>query len=120
MQPHLIDNLDKKFGGEVSKMQSYTTPGTPCFKIVKPTNELEVIKADLQLRSRSDMCILLYLIKHSRPDIEKVVRKMDKYMDGAILAVYKEMLRVIRFVFDTQLFCLKMEPKKNEEYWSLY
>jgi hypothetical protein len=29
MQIHVIDNLEKKFGGEVSGMQSYTTPGTP-------------------------------------------------------------------------------------------
>jgi hypothetical protein len=35
-------------------------------------------------------------------------------MDGANLVVCKEMLRVIRFVPDTQWFCLKMEPKKIE------
>ena len=36
MQPHLIDNLEKKFGEEVNGMKSYTTPGTPRFKIVRP------------------------------------------------------------------------------------
>jgi hypothetical protein len=29
MKSHLIDNLDKNFGDEVSKIQSYTTSGTP-------------------------------------------------------------------------------------------
>jgi hypothetical protein len=29
------------------------------------------------------------------------------------------MLRVISFVLDTQLFCLKIEPKKDEEEWNL-
>jgi hypothetical protein len=29
------------------------------------------------------------------------------------------MLRAIRFVLDTQLFCLKMEPKKDEEDWNI-
>jgi hypothetical protein len=29
------------------------------------------------------------------------------------------MLRVISFVIDAQLFCLKMEPKKDEEHWNL-
>jgi hypothetical protein len=48
MQPHLIENLREKFGGEVNKMQSYYTTGTPQFKILRPTNELEIIKADLQ------------------------------------------------------------------------
>jgi hypothetical protein len=36
-------------------------------------------------------------------------------MDDATLAAYKETLRVIRLVLDTQLYCLKMEPKKDEE-----
>jgi hypothetical protein len=40
MQPHLIDNLEKKFGEEVSTMQSYTTAGMSQFKIVRPTREL--------------------------------------------------------------------------------
>jgi hypothetical protein len=59
--------------------------------------------------------ILLYLIKYSRPDIANLVRKLDKCIDGATLAAYKEMLRVIRFLLDTKLFCLKMEPEKYEE-----
>jgi hypothetical protein len=40
-------------------------------------------------------------------------------MYGATLVAFMEMLRVIRFVPDTQLFCLKMEPKKDEEDWNL-
>jgi hypothetical protein len=85
-------------------MQSYTTPGTPQFKIVRLTNELEVIDPDLQLRFKSGVGMLLYLIKHSRPDIANVVRDLDKCMDGLTFAAYKYMLRVIRFVLDTQFF----------------
>jgi hypothetical protein len=80
---------------------------------------LEGIKADLQPRFRSGVGMLLYLIKHSRADISNVVRELSRCMDGATLAAYKEMLRVIRFVFDTQLFCLEMDPKKDEEDWNL-
>jgi hypothetical protein len=61
MQPHLIDNLEKNFGGEVNKMQSYTIPETPQYKIVRPKNESEVIEADLQSRF-SGVGMLLYLI----------------------------------------------------------
>jgi hypothetical protein len=117
MELHLIDNLAKNFGAEVSTTKSYTSPGTPSFKIVRSTNELEVIKDDLQLRFRSVISILLYLVKHSRPDIANVVRELAKFMDGATLVAYKEMLRVIRFALDTQSFCWKMEPKKDEEDW---
>jgi hypothetical protein len=62
---------------------------------------------------------LLYFIEHSRPDIENVVREIVKCMYGATLEAYKEMLRVIRFVLNTQLLCLKIEPKKGEEEWNI-
>ena len=35
------------------------------------------------------------------------------------LAAYKGILRVIKFILYTQLFCSKMEPKKEEEDWNL-
>jgi hypothetical protein len=80
---------------------------------------LEVIKADLQSRFRSGVGMLLYLINHSRPETANVIRELGKCINGATLAAYKKILRVIRFVLDTKLFCLKMEPKKNEEDWNL-
>jgi hypothetical protein len=70
---------------------------------VRPKNELEVIKTDLQSRFRSGVGILLYFIKHSTQDNANVVRDLAKYMDDPTLAAYKEMLRVIRFVLNTQL-----------------
>jgi hypothetical protein len=56
--------------------------------------------------------MLLYLIKHSRPHFENEIREPAKCIDGATLVFYKEMLRVIRFLLDTMLFCFKMGPKK--------
>ena len=53
MQSHLIDDLEKNFGEELSGMQSYTTPGLPRLKIVRPTSELGGIEADMQSRYRS-------------------------------------------------------------------
>jgi hypothetical protein len=41
--PYIIENLEKNFGEKVSRMQCYTIPGMPRFKIVRPTKELEVI-----------------------------------------------------------------------------
>jgi hypothetical protein len=96
-----------------------TPTGTPSFKIASPKSELEGIEADMQSRYRSGVGTLLYLIKHSRPDIANVVRELSKCMDGATLAASREMLRVIRFILDTKLFFLKMEPKKDEEDWNL-
>jgi hypothetical protein len=81
---------------------------------VRPTNELEVIEADLQSRFRTGVGILLYLINYPRPEIINVVTDLAKCMDGVTFATNKEMLR-FRFVVDIQLFCLKIEPKKDEE-----
>jgi hypothetical protein len=63
--------------------------------------------------------MLLYLINNSRPDIANSFGKLAKCMDGSTSAAYKEMSRVIRFVIKTQLLCLKIVPKKNEEDLSL-
>jgi hypothetical protein len=58
--------------------------------------------------------MLIYLIDNSRLHIKNVLSELSKCMDGATLAACKEMLKVIRFVLDTKLFFLKMEPKKDE------
>jgi hypothetical protein len=35
------------------------------------------------------------------------------------MAAYKEMLRVTKFVLDTESYCFKMEPKASKENWDL-
>jgi hypothetical protein len=46
--------------------------------------------------------MLLYLIKHSRPDLSNAVRELSKCMDRATYETYQEMLCVIKFVLDTK------------------
>jgi hypothetical protein len=48
-----------------------------------------------------------------------VVRELSKCMDGANLAAYKEMLRVIKFVLDTKNYCWKLNPVFENEEWDL-
>jgi hypothetical protein len=69
LQPHLINNLESKFGQEVCNKRVYKTPGTPRFKIVHPATDDDVIDADLQGRYQSAVGMLLYLTKYSRPDL---------------------------------------------------
>ena len=59
--------------------------------------------------------MLLYLVKHSRPDIANVARELSKCMDQANAGAYKELKRVIKFVLDTKSFGLKIEPIKEKE-----
>jgi len=59
----------------------------------------------------SSVGMLLYPVKYSRPDIVNAVRELTKCMDGATMAAYKEMLRLIKFVLSTKTWGLKIMPK---------
>ena len=72
-QPHLISNLEKKFGDHVKDMHSYATPGSPNFGIVRPIESDINISQEHQKLYRSGNGMLLYLAKHSRPDIANAV-----------------------------------------------
>ena len=58
--------------------------------------------------------MLLFLIKHSRPDIANCTRELSKVLDGATLSAYKEMLQVIKFVIATKEWGLKFNPMFSE------
>ena len=62
--------------------------------------------------------MLLYLIKHSRPDIANSVRELTKVLDGATQYAFKEMKRIMKFVLDTKNKGLKLEPT-NDSKWSM-
>jgi hypothetical protein len=64
---------------------------------------------------RSVVGSLLQLIKYSRPDISNVVQELAKCMDGATPVAFKEMQRLLKFVFDTKKYGLKIEPKFSEK-----
>ena len=64
--------------------------------------------------------MLLFLVKHSRPDIANAVRELSKCLDGATKESYKEMLRVTKFVLDTSTRGLKVFPKLSSKgVWEL-
>jgi len=47
-QPHMTKKTEKTCGEEVANMQNYTAPGTPGFKLLKASEESEMIGDDLQ------------------------------------------------------------------------
>jgi hypothetical protein len=110
-QLHLIKNLDKKFGEMVKSGQTYRTPGTPGLGIIRPKEGDKTISEDDQTLYRSGVGMRLYLVKHSRPDIANSVRELSKSMSGATEAAFKKVKRVIKFVLDTRMLGLKMQPK---------
>ena len=63
--------------------------------------------------------MLLYLVKHSRPDIANPVRELSKVLDGASQESFKEMMRIIKYVLDTKDWGLKIKLTFGEEFWEL-
>ena len=63
--------------------------------------------------------MLLFLVKHSRPDLANPVRELSKCLDCAGEAAHKEMLRIIKFVLDTKNRGLKVHPVDTGLKWEL-
>ena len=82
--------------------------------MVRPKVESEQVSPEMQTRYRSGVGMLLYLVKHSRPEIANAVRELTRCMDKATKEAYREMLRVLKYVCDTQTLGLKMFIKRDE------
>jgi hypothetical protein len=99
------------FGNKVEMLHDYKTPGPPGESVVCPKENEEIVSNADQKEFRSGVGMLLYLVKHSRPDISNAVRELAKVMDGANLAHMKMLYRAIRFVLNTKDKSLFFNPK---------
>ena len=70
----------------------------PKYLIVRSIIEIEKILVEDQKEYWSRVGMLLYLLKHSRPDIANVTRKLSKANYGANSAAFKELRHVIKYV----------------------
>ena len=118
-QPHMVKKIEATFGTEVSGLQKYRTPGTPGQGLIKAQTDEDKVSVEQQSRYRTGVGMLLYLIKHSRPDISNAVRELTKCLDGATPGAYKEMLRLIKYVLDTKNRGLKIAPTLTDLKWTL-
>ena len=108
-QPTIIKSLKSKFGNLTQKLKNYRTPGTPGFTVIR--SELQdVIEDDLQKLYRTGVGTLLYLVKHSQPDIANPVRELTK----ATMVHWRELLRIIKFILDTEELGLKLKPETTK------
>ncbi len=95
-------------------MQSHRTPGTPGQGLIKAKTEEDKIDPDKHSRYRTGVGMLLFMIKHSRPDMYNAVRELTKCLDGATQAACKETLREIKHLLDTKHKGLKIFPVKDK------
>ena len=113
-QPDITDRIVKKFGKMVEELKEYGTPGTPNMGIIRKFEEDVAVTDEEQALYRSGVGTLLYLVKHSRPDIANVTQELSKTTDKASKAGLKELKRVLKYVIDTKEYGLKIEPKIDE------
>ena len=67
-QPHLYKKLERKFGCIVKTQQTTETPSTPGFNVVRNIPNAIYVTDEEQKLYWSGVGMLLYLVKHSRPD----------------------------------------------------
>ena len=95
------------------------TPGTPRFTARRLENEEDKVNAKDHETYRSGVGTLLYLTKHSRPDISNPVRELSKTMVAPAQAHLREMYKLIRFVLSTKEYGLKFKLIKSIRKWVL-
>ena len=95
------------------------TPGTPRFTARRLENLEDKVSPEKHETYRSAVGTLLYLTKHSRPDIYNPVRVISHTMDAPAPVPLKEMYKVITFVLSTKDYGLKFELRKDMKKWAL-
>ena len=95
------------------------TPGTPRFTVRRLVNKEDKVHAKDHETYRSGAGTLLYLTKHSRPDISNQVRDLSKIMDAPAPAHLKKMYKLIKFVLSTKDYILKFKLIKSIRKWVL-
>ena len=118
-QPSIIKSLEQKFGERAIKERLSLTPGTPRFTARRVENPEDKVNQQDHEIYRSGVGTLLYLTKHSRPDICNPVRELSKTMDAPAPAHLKEMYKLIRHVLATKGYGLKFELRKDIIKWAL-
>ena len=93
-------------------------PGTPGF-IGGTVDDISKVDEKKQSMYRSGVGTLLFLTKHSKPDMTNSVWELSKSMDGASMAHVTEMYRVINFVLEMMTLGLRMLPIFKDGIWKL-
>ena len=118
-QPYIIKSLKQKFGERAMKERLSLTPVTPRFTARRLENIEDKVSLEEHETYRSGVGTLLYLTKHTRPDICNPVRELSKTMDAPAPVHLKEMYKVIRYVLSTKEYCLKLKLRKDMRKWAL-
>jgi rRNA processing protein Gar1 len=88
-QQNMVNKIEKNVGDLVKLIGAVNRPGTSNYNLVQPKNDGDKISKEDQKIYGSGVRRLLYLVKHSRPDISNPVWELAKGMSGATPAAFK-------------------------------
>ena len=110
-QNYLISKLITIFGEEFKKVRQINTPGTPrgVQKIIN--NDNEKLSAEEHKKFRSGIGSLIYLLKHSRPELSNTIRELSRYLSGPSEKNKKKLIRILKWVIDNPDIGLRIKPK---------
>ena len=90
-QPSIIKSIKQKISKRPIKERLSLTPGTPRFTARRLENPEDKVSPEEHETYRSGVGTLLYLTKHSRPDICNPERELSKTMDAPAPVHLREM-----------------------------
>ena len=103
-QTRQINKTTQGFNKDVESLMILNTPDTP-YKGIVCNQEICTKKSyNSQKIYRSGIGLLLYLVKHSQPELSNVVRKISKCMDKQNMSHYKDLLRAIKYIMDKKYY----------------
>ena len=105
-QPHMIKRIETTFGDKVKGSKEATTPGTPGRQVIRTKDEERLLELEKQSEYRTGVGMLLFLVKHSRPDIANAIRELSKCLGVATQEAMDELYRIIKFVLKTKTYGL--------------
>ena len=109
-QPDLIKKMIKKFSHRIVDLKNFDTPMAPNERVVRPTDDTQIVAEDLKAEYRSGVGMLLYLVKHSRPTLANSTRELAQVMDRPTLNHMKMMDCAIKYVHDTRYHVFRLIP----------
>jgi hypothetical protein len=112
-QPKIIKHLKESYSDLIETTRIYKTPASPKTTIVRPKEDDPLISSEDQSKYRSVVGMLLYLVKHSRPDIANSVRELSKVADGATSAHWKAMTQFDEICCQYRIFGSEIKTKKT-------
>ena len=113
LQPHLLKSLKKKYSNELKRARLPITPGTPglvLHKLKGEENEEQKLSETEQKILQSGTGSLIYLLKHSRPELSNSIRELSKGIQQGGEAHMKEMIRIMKNMVHTRYQGLCIKP----------